>query len=496
MTSYGDEHEHASTLDNGDIEGLSKEPSKQEDEERAVGMSQSSSEGSAQGNGAIPPQVSPQGPPPKVGFFDPTIKNLRWLVAKKFLFNYLVLTILVICSFSLYWGSLYDRTGHLHDLEMLVVIEDDASDITPTIGDSFVTLVNGTFRTSGDWHIVQGSDEINDFFGTYTNLTAEIIEKVHHRKYWTATYIPANATQNQLEYFTGERSAAETSIQYIYETGRDPSGMPFIVKSVLGQITTALVDQVFPALVPKLLSALSQNQLQTLLSSESVVITPVIASLDYRPFYDTTLIAPLQVGLIFLIISSFLIFNFFAQVHMILLPRVKIGQYLLYRTLGNHLSYFIIALFVSVVSAIFQIDFTKSVGKAGFVVFWFSNYLTMAAVGGANENVCILMFAYSPPFMGVWLISFVITNVSPTFSPMALTNVFYRYGYAMPIHQANEIFKVLLLDLWKGELGRCYGILVIWIVLNTLLMPVFLKHAGAVMAKKAAAAKAAAGKAN
>lgn len=75
---------------------------------------------------------------------------------------------------------------------------------------------------------------------------------------------------------------------------------------------------------------------------------------------------------------------------------------------------------------------------------------------------------------------------------MALTNRFYRYGYMMPIHSSAEITKVIFMDLWKGQLGLYYGLLVVWVVINSLLNPFVLKHVGKVMGQRAQAAAAAA----
>lgn len=83
----------------------------------------------------------------------------------------------------------------------------------------------------------------------------------------------------------------------------------------------------------------------------------------------------------------------------------------------------------------------------------------MSAVGGASENMAMLIFTYNPPFVGFWLISWVILNVSPSFSPMALTSHFYRYGYMMPIHSSNEITKSYIF----GYLERTIRV-VLWVI--------------------------------
>lgn len=102
----------------------------------------------------------------------------------------------------------------------------------------------------------------------------------------------------------------------------------------------------------------------------------------------------------------------------------------------------------------------------------------MMAVGGANENVLSLVIAYCPPYLSIWLMTWIILNISASFYPMVLNNEFYRYGYIMPIHNAVDIYKVIFLNLTKRKMGRNYGILVAWVALNTSLMPFCMKFAG------------------
>lgn len=72
-----------------------------------------------------------------------------------------------------------------------------------------------------------------------------------------------------------------------------------------------------------------------------------------------------------------------------------------------------------------------------------STWLVMMAVGGANENVLSLVIAYCPPYLSIWLMTWIILNISASFYPMVLNNEFYRYGYIMPIHNAVDIYKVI-----------------------------------------------------
>lgn len=401
---------------------------------------------------------------------------------------------LVIVVFSIYWGALYDRESHLKNLTSLVIVEDTrVGDIDGLIGQELTNLMRSAqFNSRAGWRIYQGDEIYQDgLFTRGENISEKLLEKVHHRKYWSAVHIYPNATYNQYQSYKNAQVDKRPAVEFIYESARDITNMKPYVVTPFQQLEEAFQSNYAPV-AQQLISNLTQDEKLNLINSESITTPPNFIFNDYRPYTNNTLLAPLQVGLIYLIIISFFLFNFFVETHKILLPHLKMPQYILYRFLGNQLSYLVLSLFIGAVSAIFQIDFTVAFGKAGFVVYWFSTYLTMSAVGGASENMAMLIFTYNPPFVGFWLISWVILNVSPSFSPMALTSHFYRYGYMMPIHSSNEITKVIFLDIWKGQLGLYYGLLVVWVVVNALLNPLVLKHCGKIMAKRAQAAAAAA----
>lgn len=122
--------------------------------------------------------------------------------------------------------------------------------------------------------------------------------------------------------------------------------------------------------------------------------------------------------------------------------------------------------------------------SGGFGVMWMISFLTMSAVGGANENLSLLCFATAPPLMGFWVLFFVMINISATFAPIELCAKFYRFTYAMPIKNSYELMKVLLFDTYRGDIGRNFGILVAWIAVNNLLMPLCLFFFATMMKKK------------
>ena len=74
------------------------------------------------------------------------------------------------------------------------------------------------------------------------------------------------------------------------------------------------------------------------------------------------------------------------------------------------------------------------------------NFLGMSALGLACENVAM---ALGQPWVAMWLIFWVIANVSTGFYSLDLTPHFYYYGYAFPLHNGMSSSTSLLLGVKK-----------------------------------------------
>jgi len=110
----------------------------------------------------------------------------------------------------------------------------------------------------------------------------------------------------------------------------------------------------------------------------------------------------------------------------------------------------------------------------------------MLALGLACENVAQFV---GQPWTGLWLIFWVISNVSTAFYPINVEPRFYYWGYAWPLHQgvylfhfvtvliSNTIYTVvegtrcILFDL-HNRLGLNFGVLLAWGAINTALFPI------------------------
>ncbi|EDK43843.1 hypothetical protein LELG_02022 [Lodderomyces elongisporus NRRL YB-4239] len=428
-------------------------------------------------------------------FFSEDYKHHRRRLVKRFLLNNLMLCVFILAAFSIYWGSYYQRSSRYKNLKMLVVIEDDQTieGVEPVFGNSMDQLLrSATAKEHGDWYIYSLTQFKKRADVNENSIEDEINRLIHHQEYWSSIHVLPNATYNYYNALkNGDSSYNVTANTVIsrYETGRDFLNMQLYITPQVQAIEKLWLKEQ-PNMVSKIINSTIDINSASKIALLSLPL--VFEFLDRAPFTDPVLVAPCQVGFIYMIILTFFVFNFFTEAHQIAAKSgVKKPHFMLYRYLSSILTYVIISLFFGLVTLAFQVDFTVTYGKSGFLVYWCIAFLTMCAVGLANEIMAMTLIMIHPPFLGCWMLSWVVINISPTFGPIALMNRFYRYGYAIPIHNSFEATKTVFFDVYKGQLGRNFGILIAWWAVLTLIFPFVVVLFGKTMAKRAqAAAKA------
>ncbi|CCH43153.1 Nitrosoguanidine resistance protein SNG1 [Wickerhamomyces ciferrii] len=406
-------------------------------------------------------------------------KSNFWKVVVMFAKVYLIMFVLFVGILSIYWGSLYDRPSHYHKINYLVVLDEDLEAQQPPSLYSLTLqnlLTNEAITKYGTFEFQNGTT-FNELAQKHNNTNRdEVIRQVHHQNYWGGIYVPKNLTQDYYQALT-TNSSFNGTIEFIYETGRNPQGVASYIVSIMKTIEKQFVKSGSQSIVQRLISQLSQDQLSTILQSHSELLQPLWWHwTDNRPNPGSIVITVVQIGLIYLLVLSFHQFNFASSTHEYILKNIHTRQYLLYHYTVSQLAYIILSLVYSLMTLAFKVDHTKTFGKSGFLVEWVFVYLTMAALGGVNENAAIQIFARYKPIIGFWIVFFLVINVSPVFSPMIVMNRFYRYGYAMPLYNGNELLKIIFLDTYKGNIGRNVGVLIAWIVLMNIILPFNLRN--------------------
>lgn len=366
-----------------------------------------------------------------VSFFNPKFKSERKRIALKVGLIYLIMATLCLGIFSIYWGSAVGRNGRLVNLKYLVVIEDNG-----VIGSAFEELISTPeVRHYGTFHIFNSSSWMEITNKSGRDSEQEIISEIHKQNYWTALYVKPDASQNWIDAVNSgsdSYNVSNSTINNFYETGRDFNGMNSYVTP-----NVKLIEEMWLHGQPQVTERLLQSANPTE-NSWRVISAPIsFTHYDFVPFTDPVLVAPSQVGLIYMIIVTFFQINFFADIHKEVAHQgIKKPHYIIYRLSTAMISYLILSLTFGLVTIACQVDFTVTFGKSGFLVYWLIAFLTMIAVGTVNEIMALLLIMVYPPILGFWLLFWVISNITPAFVPIALSPEFYRYGYALPIYNS------------------------------------------------------------
>jgi hypothetical protein len=395
-----------------------------------------------------------------------------WKVARMFGTSYLIIFCVFLGFLSIYWGSWYDRAAYLHRLNYLVVSEESPDVVEPLITETFINVFNSSgAHKIGTFHFVNASQFGLEAKEENRSNWEEIISRVHQQHYWGGFYIPANATGLYLESLR-TLIPYNDSVRFVYESGRNPTAVSGYVVSPVNKLEKSFVQLAQKYIMLPLISNLTTEEKTQLITNGTQLLSNLwFQRTDYRPYDIPVIIGPLQVGLIYLLVMSFHQFNFASTTHEVMRTKLRPKQYMVYHLITSHLAYLILGLVYCLMTAAFSVPYDRTFGTAGFFVEWAFVYLIIAAMGGLNENVALQIFARNKPFIGFWIVFFMVSSLAPVFSPIAIINQFYRYGYAMPMYCGHQLLNVVFLDTTKKDIGRNIGILIAWIVLMNIILP-------------------------
>ena len=302
----------------------------------------------------------------------------------------------------------------------------------------------------------------------YNNDPMQVREAIYEQQAWAAIVINPNAT-TMLQQAVELGNASYDPLgacQIVYVEARDQDVMYDYVLPQLSQVQTQVTSMVGEKWVAQVMqnTSIPRSNLEKVPQALSPAIGFSIFSL--RPFTPASATPSVTIGLIYLIIISFFSFSFYMPLHMMLgqpqgHPPLKFWQLILWRWLSALTSYAFLSLAYSLVSLAFQIPFANNpaphttvklnanaYGRASFVVYWMVNwvyvlihfnstcnllitYSGMGALGLACENVAMIV---GMPWTSMWLIFWVITNVSTSFYAIELAPAFFYWGVSVTLH--------------------------------------------------------------
>lgn len=399
---------------------------------------------------------------------------------------YLVLFLMWLGILSIYWASLYGREKRVRNMTMLVVIEDKIFRLTngtivpPVIGPKFVELLNSN-QDLGNYVVLWGQELAEKLLKNAT-VYLQIKEWVYQQDVWAAFYI--NSTALEVAYnLIADNNALQNAtleLQYIvscvYELGRLFSALSqYLIKNI-NRINLAWSQQYAPEAYAELFQEAFSSDEQMLiiqntganLRPSGLTYFPNINQIDLHLSTSSVVLGPSELGLVYALIFAFHQFNFAADMHTSLINRLHFADLLMYRFTFSQFNFFVLSLVYSLITIAFGVPIDAAYGKGGFMVLWMTVYMFFSATGGTMEVMATFLrymgLTFVLPLIMVFLI---VVNIAPTFSALVLCPGVFRYGNALPMFNTSQALKVVFFGTWRGTLGRNYGVLAAWIVLNT-----------------------------
>lgn len=427
----------------------------------------------------------------KTRLFSSKIKDERKGILLYFCKINLVILIFCLTAFVIIWGCCYHTSSYYHKVNILAVLQDDPINQLENVHESLTQNMAILIpEMAGTWHIYNSTGFCEKYdLNSTSQINDKITELVHHERYWLSLNVKPNITQHLYDTILGKSDKIFNStdlIQVTYESGRDLIHSRSFIKSLMTTFETTYQKSYTSQYLPTFINNITTNIASSSLNLNNL---PSVGKLvfdiyDHRPWYDRIIIIVAQIGCVFALLLTVFQFLVYAPLYGDVYDMISTKNRVVTRIGLSISTHFFASLCWCTVAAIYQVDFTKAFGRGGFMIYWMSTWLFMWAVGGINENVLNIIFAVNPPFLGFWVLGFIIINLSSSFFPMALDSNFYRYGYMMPLHNFVDITKVIFLDLTKQKMGRNYGILVAWIAINTVLLPFDIKLARWIIYRK------------
>lgn len=410
----------------------------------------------AEENGQTVQEQQPKG---LVSIFDPSVRSLHVKVIKQSVLLLLLLAI-IIPVLSIFWGSMHHRHLRAHNLKVWV-IDFDQGEVGQSVVDYIRPLI-GVPSTLG-FEIINPSD----YHGNISTIFDDIVDE----KAWAAVAIAPNATQVLNDAVANMDKNFETSylVQFVYNQARQETVSFQIMIPIMTKINEGWTKQFGTQHVQRLASTLPQANMSSLVANvPGLVADPIsFTFVNVRPYFGDYAPAILITGLIYIIIVSFFEVPHFAGVHLMVLARVKFMHAMVHRLILNLCAMFILSLWFSFISLAFGQDFSAKYGRGGFVVYWMINFMAMAALGGASENMVGMIMTVFPPALGYWLIFWVALNAATSFSPLELSPGVYQVGKILPVHNAQQAIRTVVFNT-KSHMAVNFAVFTVWIVVNFL----------------------------
>ncbi|KAL3428860.1 hypothetical protein BDV09DRAFT_181356 [Aspergillus tetrazonus] len=349
--------------------------------------------------------------------------------------SFVLLQLLFLGNFAYLYGTQFQSTGRAHNFKILLV-DYDGGVVGQSLSAAYQTVKSDEFPT------------IDQRATTDYPTADDLREAVCKGSYWAAIYSNAGASTRLSNALLSEAAAADYqstgAASYFWNQARYPAQSDAEILSnvqVLMSVARSMYYRINGTAVADFATLSNPAILQVFadpISVTSINIQPTVQGA--RVLYNT-------VTIVLAIIQQF----FFLMA----LNGVS-SQFQLYNQLGLFFNGIIRAvlsasytLLGSLCTAGYIWSYKEGWGVSGnqfvltWMVFWLYMHVNFLVL---DVSTAFISMQFTPFFVLTWAI----LNVASTITPFEASPGFYRWGYALPAHEAYS----LLAEVWSGGCAR------------------------------------------
>ncbi|KAI2714352.1 hypothetical protein CBS147354_7521 [Penicillium roqueforti] len=333
----------------------------------------------------------------------PSVRPRRFGLLKASAINLLLLQILFLGLFCYLFGSLFQQSSHIHNINVLFV-DYDGGATSDAARAAFQSLKGPSFPT-----LVERSASAYPQPGSIEGAVCDI-------KCWGALYTTANASNALSAALAGGAAASSYDKNNVLTMVWNEARYPTVIDTVLADSMKVLSETARLAYS----QTNGKQSLQSVNSSDPAAIAAfydpwTLADNNIQPTEQGSRVVYNTLVIILIVIQEFFFLGTINGLYV---------QFKLYTSLSAHR----IAIARLVISSIYTL--VGSICTAG-AIWAFKNTFTIWL---------------PPPYVPMALISWVVSNVTSILLPFELAPAFYKLGFALPAH---SVFQVLI-DIWSS----------------------------------------------
>jgi hypothetical protein len=375
-------------------------------------------------------RIYPKAKEQRVSAHEPDVRKSRFALLRAAARSGIILTLLFLSLFSYLFGSLYQLTGHTHNLNVILV-DYDGGVIGDAVRQAYQQLRSDSFPTV-----------INHPPSQYPQPAA-LRSAVCNIEYWGALYISGGASDRLATAISNAQAAASYNrsdvLTWVWNEARYPTAVDTLAQQIISLSEAARVAYVqlngtgavqsLDATSPAAVAAYSNPWELT-----SINIQPTAQG--SRLVYNTLVVVLILIQEFFFLAT---INGLYVQFG--LFRRINPKRMIVFRFIIS--AVYALAGSICATGAIWAFRAGWQVNGNQWALTWIILWLF------AHLNFLTLdVFAVwlPPPYVPMGLITWVVLNITSILVPFELSPAFYKWAYALPAHACYSI----LIDIWSG----------------------------------------------